>query len=208
MYVPNLIQRNSILSSDNKVQLALDFYDSVLKPLYGLMYESENSHVVRFDDDVGTIIMRNARYIRSRHGIQLYCSLESVGDLCVMSIHKMPTMLFRPNAVLDKKMRGTSVSTLDNPFKRMGTGGLGADSTVSFPDSSVRQVPSVQDIRTRTEELNFELLMDMNESYIVPFIVNALFNQDFDSVDLEVECCEETFHVCELAYKQLLRETS
>ena len=196
------------MSSDNKVQLALDFYDSVLKPLYGLMYKSENSHVVRFDDDVGTIIMRNVRYIRSRHGIQLYCSLESVGDLCVMSIHKMPTMLFRSNAVHDKKMRGTSVSTLKSPLKRMGTGGLGVHSTVSFPDSSVRQVPSVQDIRTRTEELNFELLMDMDEKYIIPFIVNALFNQDFDSVDLEVECCEETFHVCELAYKQLLRETS
>ena len=196
------------MSSDNKVQLALEFYDSVLKPLYGLMYKSENSHVVRFDDDVGTIIMRNARYIRSRHGIQLYCSLESVGDLCVMSIHKMPTMLFRSNAVHDKKMRGTSVSTLKSPLKRMGTGGLGVHSTVSFPDSSVRQVPSVQDIRTRTEELNFELLMDMDEKYIIPFIVNALFNQDFDSVDLEVECCEETFHVCELAYKQLLRETS
>ena len=208
MYVPNLVQRNLILSSDNKVQIALDFYDSVLKPLYGLMYKSENSHVVRFDDDVGTIIMRNVRYIRSRHGIQLYCSLESVGDLCVMSIHKMPTMLFRSNAVHDKKMRGTSVSTLKSPLKSMGTGGLGVHSTVSFPDSSVRQVPSVQDIRTRTEELNFELLMDMDEKYIIPFIVNALFNQDFDSVDLEVECCEETFHVCELAYKQLLRETS
>lgn len=208
MYVPNSDQGNSILSSDNKVQIALGFYDSVLKPLYGLMYKSENSHVVRFDDDVGTIIMRNARYIRSRHGIQLYCSLESAGDLCIMSIHKMPTMLFRSNAVLDRTMRGTSISTLKSPLKSMGIGGLGVDSTVSFPDSSVRQVPSVQDIRTRTEELNFELLMDMDEKYIIPFIVNALFNQDFDSVDLEVECCEETFHVCELAYKQLLRETS
>lgn len=207
MSVPNLVQRSLILS-DNKVQIALDFYDSVLKPLYGLMYESENSHAVRFDDDVGTIMMRNARYIRSRHGIQLYCSLESVGDLCVMSIHKMPTMLFRSNAVLDKTMRGTSVSTLKSPFMNTGTGGLGADSTVSFPDNVIRQVPSLEDIRTRTEELNFELLMDMDEKYIVPFIVNALFNQDFDSIDLEVSCHEETFHLSELAYKQLLRETS
>lgn len=198
------------MSSDstNKVQIALDFYDSVLKPLYGLMYKSENSHVVSFDDDVGTIIMRNARYIRSRHSIQLYCELESVGDLCVMNIHKMPTMLFRSNAVLDKKMRGTSISTLNSPLKIMGRGGLGAGSTVSFPDSSVRQVPSLEDIRTRTEELNFELLMDMDESYIIPFIVNALFNQDFNEVDLEVSCCEETFHLSELAYKQLLRATS
>lgn len=208
MYVPNLVQRNSILSDSNKVQIALDFYDSVLNPLYGLMYESENSHVVRFDDDVGTIMMRNARYIRSRHGIQLYCFLESAGDLCVMSIHKMPTMWFRSNAVLDKKMHGTSVSTLKSPFMNTGTGGLGANSTVSFPDSSIRQVPSLEDIRTRTEELNFELLMEMDEKYIVPFVVNALFNQDFEKVDLEVQCCEETFHVCELAYKQLLRATS
>lgn len=193
----------------NKVQIALEFYDSVLKPLYGLMYDSENASAVRFDDDVGTIIMRNARYIRSRHGIQLYCSLESVGDLCIMSIHKMPTMLFRDNAVLDKKMRGTSISTLKSPFvNTTGTGGLGADSTVMFPDKTIRQVPSLDDIRTRTEELNFELLMDMDEKYIIPFIVNALFNQEFDKVDLEVACHEETFHLSELAYKQLLRATS
>lgn len=196
------------MSSDNKVQIALDFYDSVLKPLYGLMYESENSHVVSFEDDVGTIIMRNARYIRSRHGIQLYCFLESVGDLCIMSIHKMPTMMFRSNAIIEKSMRGTSISILKSPFVNTGIGGLGANSTVYFPDNIIRTVPSLEDIRTRTEELNFELLMDMDEKYIIPFIVNALFNQDFDSVDLEVECCEETFHVCELAYKQLLRETS
>ena len=205
MFVRNLVQRNSIL---NKVQIALEFYDSVLKPLYGLMYDSENSHVVRFDDDVGTIIMRNARYIRSRHGIQLYCSLESVGDLCIMSIHKMPTMLFRSNAVLDKTRRGTAISTLKSNFGITGTGGLGPDSTVLFPDKMIRQVPSLDDIRTRTEELNFELLMEMDEKYIIPFIVNALFNQEFDGVDLEVSCHEDTFHLSELAYKQLLRATS
>lgn len=207
MFVPNLVQRNLIL---NKVQKALDFYDSVLKPLYGLMYESENSHAVHFDDDVGTIIMRNSRYIRSRHGIQLFCSLESVGDLCIMNIHKMPTMLFRDNRIIEKKMNGTSISTLKSPFTKtaVGTGGLGADSTVSFPDGAVRQVPSLEDIRTRTEELNFELLMEMDEQYIIPFIVNALFNQEFDKVDLEVSCHEDTFHLSELAYKQLSRETS
>lgn len=190
-----------------KVQKALEFYDSVLKPLYGLMYGAEFCSALSFDEDVGTLYTRNARYIRSRHEISLFCSLESSGDVSVMRIFKLPTMMFRSNSVLDMYI-DTSISTAKSVYlKEFGAGGEGSESTVDFPSGKLLKVPSVQDIRERTEELNFELLLEIDEKHIIPFIVNSLFNQDFSSVNLNVSCNEETFHVCELAYKQLLRAT-
>lgn len=187
-----------------KVQEALDLYDSVLKPLIGLMYEADTSSVLRLDDDIGTLMMRNSSFCRSRHDMQLYCSTELAANIKIMKIHKLPPMFFRPNSVSEKYVQ---VSSAKRPFAvEYGVGGVEASSTVTLGATlKPRAVAHVDDIRTRTEELNFELLMDMDEKYIAPFILNSLFNQEFSGMNIDLEYREDALYVYELAFKQLSR---
>lgn len=199
----------------NNVQNAVEYYDNVVHPLILLMYQADTFEGLQTSgDDVGTLIMNNSRFIRDNNNIQLYCSTELCPDVLVMSIFKRPSMLYRYNSVGVKSV-GVSHTVLGN---KLGFGVADAEnSTVTILDRerykrlhqgniSTREIALDYDIRNRTEELNFELLLDMHEDYIVSFIINSLVCQHHPGLDVNIFCDPELLHVPELAFKQLQRK--
>lgn len=209
----------STSTSTSTVQCAIDFFDTVTTPLVQAMEELDSlfqgKPIISYDG-YHDCTHKETEFRSDRHSMSLYTRTRLVPEVCIMKLFKMPQMLFSYNSVRPYRCEMSTTSIASH----MGFGVMnGIDSTVTLEGGKIprvsvvggeykvtvisQKVKDIFDIRNRPHELDFELLLDMDDEFIFPFILSSMWSQTFPKLEGNFYCSPEHLHTPELALKHL-----
>lgn len=202
------------MNSLKRVQSAIDYYNIIIE-LYNLCAGLSS------EDDI-SIMLSNGKLVVSEKYISLYMSTELCGAVQLLYYNATPSMLYKCNSCTKEKIYLTdTVSTL---FSGLGVM-RGENSTITVSEKRITEatafaavltgakienhktypIVDVLDLYNRPEEKYFELLLEMDEDMIFPYLVGSLLSND-NFNNLDVYCNENHLYLAELALSQIKRE--